>query len=164
MVLYARECLPPLCPANLLAILGTQAALFWWQKKLPEGDTTKNKRANGLWQIPFLNCHISPNSFVFGECVSTCHSCILTLQTCHQLREICFGVLATVRASHKIEIRERLPSGSCHPHIRGSPGEHGFFPILNLQIKLHMWLHSRYYSALWSICIVTRQLLCLVCI
>jgi hypothetical protein len=42
--------------------------------------------------------------------------------------KICFGVLATVLASHKIEIRERLPSGSCHPHIRGSPGEHAFFP------------------------------------
>jgi hypothetical protein len=74
----------------------------------------------------------------WGVCFNLPWFCILTLQMYHHEGKICFGVLATVLASHKIEIRERLPSGSCHPHIRGSLGSIPSSPILNLQIKLHM--------------------------
>jgi hypothetical protein len=73
MVLYARERLPPSCPSNLLA------GLFFVDKKLPKDHTTKKPQSkwsvtNSFFKIKI--CHILPNSFVFGECVSICHGSV----------------------------------------------------------------------------------------
>jgi hypothetical protein len=55
MVLYARERLPPLCPANLLAGLGTQAGFFVLTKNCQKATQLKKKEQMVCDKFLFLN-------------------------------------------------------------------------------------------------------------